>query len=56
MAQLVKNLPANVGDTRDVGSILASERSLEQKMATHSSVLAWKLPWTEDPGILQSMK
>ena len=56
MAQLVKNLPANAGDTRDVGSILASERSLEQKMATHSSVLAWKLPWTEDPGILQSMK
>ena len=56
MAQLVKNLPANAGDTRDVGSILASGRSLEQKMATHSSILAWKIPWTEDPGSLQSMR
>ena len=89
---VVKNLPANAGDT---GSIPGSERSpgggnvtrssilgtslvaqmvkrlptmqetwvqslgrkdlLEKEMATHSSILAWKIPWTEEPGRLQSM-
>ena len=50
-----KNLPASAGDTRDLGSILWSERSQETKMATHSSILAWKTPWTEEPGGLPSM-
>ena len=48
----VKNLPANVGDA---GSIPGSVRSPEVSMATHSSILAWKIPWTEEPGRLQSI-
>ena len=55
MAQLVKNLPANAGDERDTGPIPGSEDPLEKEMATHSSILAWKIPWTEEPGELQSM-
>ena len=34
---------------------LGQEKPLEQEMATHSSILAWKIPWTEEPGGLQSM-
>ena len=49
---MVKNLPANAGD---MGSIPGSGRSLEKEMATHSSILAWEIPWTEEPGGLQSM-
>ena len=45
-----KNLPANAGNARDVGG----EDSLEKAMATHSNIIAWKIPWTEDPGRLQS--
>ena len=52
---VVKNLPANAGDARETGSILDFEDSLEKEMATHSSILAWKVPWTEEPGGLQSM-
>ena len=53
----VKNLPANAGDTRvkDCGSIPGREDPLEEEMATHSSILAWRIPWTEEPGGLQSM-
>ena len=47
----VKNPPANAGD---VGSIPGSGRSPAEEMATHSSILAWKIPWTEEPGGLQS--
>ena len=43
----VKNLPANA---RDSGYIPGSGRSLEKEMATHSSILAWEIPWTEEPG------
>ena len=50
MAQTVKNLPAMEG-TR-VQS-LGQEDSLEKGMATHSSILAWRIPWTEEPGGLQ---
>ena len=39
----------------DLGSIPGSGRSLEKRMATHSHIIAWKTPWTEDPGGLQSM-
>ena len=52
---MVKNWPDNAGDTEDVGSISGSGRSLEKKMATHSSILAQQIPWTEEPGRLQSM-
>ena len=44
---MIKNLPANSGD---VGSIPGQEDPLEKEMATHSSILAWKIPWTEEPG------
>ena len=54
MALVVKNLPATAGDVRDLGSIPGSGRSLEEGMATHSSILAWRIPWTEEPGRLQS--
>ena len=49
---VVKNPPAKAGDK---GSILHREDPLEKKMATHSSILAWRIPWTEEPGGLQSM-
>ena len=52
MAQMVKNLPA-MQETQ-VQS-LGQEDSLEKGMATHSSILAWRIPWTEEPGGLQSM-
>ena len=53
MAQTVKNLP--VMQEIWVQS-LGQEDPLEKEMATHSSILAWKLPWTEEPGRLQSMR
>ena len=52
---MVKNLPANSGDIRDTGSIPESGRSLEKEMATHSNILAWRIPWTVEPGRLQSI-
>ena len=52
---VVKNPPANAGDLRDVCSIPGSGRSLEGGMATHSSLLACKILWIEEPGGLQSM-
>ena len=47
---LVKNLPASAGDLREAGLIPELGRSLEEGMATHSSSLAWRIPWTEEPG------
>ena len=52
MPQLVKNLPANSGET---GSLLGREDLLEKEMATHSSILAWEISWTEEAGGLQSI-
>ena len=52
---VVKNQPANAGDTRDEGSIPDSGRSPGEEMATCSSILAWKIPWTEETGGLQYM-
>ena len=52
---VVKNLPANAGDIRDMGLIPGLENPLKEKMATQSSVLTWKIPWTEEPSRLQSM-
>ena len=50
---VVKNPPANAGETwvRSLGR----QDPLEKEMATHSSILGWKIPWTEEPGGLQSM-
>ena len=53
VALVIKNLPANAGDVRDVGSIPGSEDPLEEGMATHYSILAWRIPQTEDSGGLQ---
>ena len=50
MVLVVENLPASVGDIRGTGSIPGLERSLEEGMATHSSIFAWRIPWTEEPG------
>ena len=50
---MVKNLPANAGDAQDAGSIPGSGISLEKEMATHSSILAWRIPWTEEPGTVR---
>ena len=49
---MVKHLPA-MRETQD--QFLGWEDSLEKEMATHSNTLAWKIPWTEEPGRLQSM-
>ena len=55
VALVVKNLPANAGDVRDAASIPGSGRYLKEEMAVNSSILAWRVPWTEEPGGLQSM-
>ena len=55
MAQSLKSLPAHAGDTGDLGLIPGWEDPLEEEMATHSSILAWRIPWTEEPGRLQSI-
>ena len=52
---VVKNLPANAGDLEMWVQFLRQEDHLEKEMATHSSILAWTMPWTEEPGRLQSM-
>ena len=51
---MVKNPSANAEDLRDASS-LGGEDPLEEGMATHSSILAWRIPWTEEPGRLQSI-
>ena len=50
---MIRNLPANA---RDTGSIPGSEDPPEKEMATHTSTLAGKIPWTQGPGRLQSME
>ena len=53
-AQSVKNLPAgSAGDAGKAVRSLGREDPLEKEMATHSSILAWEIPWTEEPGRLQ---
>ena len=52
VAQMVKNLPAVL---KTWVQSLGQEDPLEEEMATHSTVLAWRSPWTEEPGKLQSM-
>ena len=53
---VVNNPPANVGDSKDVRvQFLGWKDPLEKEMATHSSIPAWRIPGTEEPGRLQSM-
>ena len=52
MTQMVKNLPS-MEETR--AQSLGQEDPLEMGMATHSGILAWRIPWTKEPGGLQSM-
>ena len=55
VALAVKDLPANAGDVRDVSS-LDQDDPLEEGMATHSSILVWRIPWTEEPSRLYGHK
>ena len=52
VAQLVKNLPAK---QETLVQSLGEEDPLKKGMATHSSILVWRIPWTEEPGRLESM-
>ena len=50
MVPVVKNPPANAGDTRDAGSVPGLGRSHGGGHGNHSSILAWRIPWKEEPG------
>ena len=52
---MVKNRPANAGNARDESSTPGLGRCLEKEIATQSSILAWRISWTEESGGLQSM-
>ena len=52
VVQMAKHLPAML---ETCAQSLGQEDPLEKEMATHSSILAWRIPWTEEPGRLQSM-
>ena len=55
VALVAKNLPISEGDARMWVPSLGREDPLEEEMATHSSILAWRIPCTEEPGRLQFM-
>ena len=55
MVPVVKNPPANAGEVRDTGFILALEDLMEKGTAAHSIILAWRIQWTEKPGRSQSI-
>ena len=55
VAQWLKNTPTNARDAGDASQYLGQEDRLEEGMATNSSILAWRIPWVEEPGVLQSM-
>ena len=55
VALVVRNLPANAGDKRNIVPSLGQKDPLKKGMATHSSILAWRIPWTEELGRLQSI-
>jgi len=52
---MVKKLPANAGDLEMQVRSLGQEDPLEEEIATHSSILAWRIPWREESGRLQSI-
>ena len=54
MVQVVKSPPVNAGDAETWVQSLDWEDPREEGMATHSSILAWRIPWTEEPGGLRS--
>ena len=56
VAQQVKNLPAMQEPQETRVPSLGWEDPLEEGMATHASILAWRIPWTEEPGRIQSMR
>ena len=53
---VVKNLPAHTGDLGDIDSTPGTGRPPLWEMTTHSNILAWEIPWTEDPGGLEFME
>ena len=55
VALVVKNPPANAGDSRGAVRSLGWEDPLEKEMETHSSIPAWRIPWTEEPGRIWSI-
>ena len=55
VALMVKNLPTKAGDLRDAGSIPGLGRSPGRGRGNPLSILAWRIPWTEEPGELQSI-
>ena len=55
MMVVVKSPPANAGNSEDAGLTLVREDPLELEMATYSSIIVWEIPWTEEPGGLQSL-
>ena len=55
VALVLKNLLAKAGDPKTQVPFLGWEDPLEEEMADHSSILPWKVPWTEEPGRLHSM-
>ena len=56
MAQWVKNLPAMQETQKTQSQSLDQKDPLEEEVATHSSILTWKFPWTEEPSRLQSTR
>ena len=52
---MVKNLPANAGDEKVTIGSLSQEDSLKKEMATYSGIPVWEIPWTEEPGGLQTI-
>ena len=55
VALVVKNTPVNARDIRDVGLLPGQDGPLEEGMTTHSIILAWRIPWTEEFGQPQSI-
>ena len=53
---MLKNLPADAGDVRDLGLIPGQEDPLEEGTAIHFSILVWRIPCTDEPGGLQPME
>ena len=52
---MIKNSPANAGYASDAGLIPQLGKSPEKEIATHSSILAWRIPWSKEPDRLQSI-
>ena len=53
---VVKNSPVTAGNAKNTARSLGQENPLEKQQAIHSSILAWEIPWTEEPGGLQSIE